>query len=276
MDRPGRQRYPRRSGTGGHLSARRAAGLAGVFLLGALLPVQAGSPPPTARSGYDFLTAEGRQLQDDDFANPGMLWVDIGEKLWEQSEGTGKSCRSCHGAARGMGAAAARFPKYSATVGRVINLEQQINRCRTSRQRLPALPFESETLLALTGLVSHQARGSPVDVAIDGQAARSFERGRRFFNQRRGQLNLSCANCHDRYAGTRLHGEIISQGQVNGFPLYRQLWQTLASTHRMFAWCNEAVRAEPYAAGSQEYVDLELYARWRGRGLKVESPAVRR
>jgi sulfur-oxidizing protein SoxA len=70
--------------------------------------------------------------------------------------------------------------------------------------------------------------------------------------------------------------ETISQGQTNGFPIYRQLWQTLGSTHRMFAWCNEAVRAEPYPLGSQEYVDLELHERWRGRGLKVESPAVRR
>jgi sulfur-oxidizing protein SoxA len=44
----------------------------------------------------------------------------------------------------------------------------------------------------------------------------------------------------------------------------------------MFAWCNEAVRAKPYPAGSQEYVDLELYERWRGRGLPVETPAIRR
>jgi sulfur-oxidizing protein SoxA len=50
----------------------------------------------------------------------------------------------------------------------------------------------------------------------------------------------------------------------------------MGSTHRMFAWCNEAVRAEPYAPGSQEYIDLELFERWRGRGLIVEAPAVRR
>jgi sulfur-oxidizing protein SoxA len=36
------------------------------------------------------------------------------------------------------------------------------------------------------------------------------------------------------------------------------------------------VRAEPYPAGAQQYVDLELYERWRGRGLAIESPAVRR
>jgi sulfur-oxidizing protein SoxA len=113
-------------------------------------------------------------------------------------------------------------------------------------------------------------------VSVDGLAASSFARGKTFFYRRRGQLNLSCASRHEQHAGSRLHGETISQGQVNGFPIYRDLWQTMGSTHRMFAWCNEAVRAEPYAPGSQEYVDLELFERLRGRGLTVEAPALRR
>jgi sulfur-oxidizing protein SoxA len=44
----------------------------------------------------------------------------------------------------------------------------------------------------------------------------------------------------------------------------------------MFEWCNTSVRAEPYPLGSDEYVDLELYLAWRGRGLPVETPAIRR
>ena len=114
-------------------------------------------------------------------------------------------------------------------------------------------------LLALTTYVSHQAKGLPIRVVVDGPASESFARGRQFFSQRRGQPNLSCANCHEQHVGGHLRSEPISQGQINGFPIYRQLWQTIGSTHRMFAWSNEAVRAEPYAAGSQEYVDLELY-----------------
>jgi sulfur-oxidizing protein SoxA len=230
------------------------------------------------RSGYEFLTPPTQQLQNDEFANPGMLWVEAGKALWNQKEGTTrKSCADCHDdAAKSMRAAATRYPAYSAEAGRVINLEQQIDRCRTRRQQASALIYESKEQLALTTFVSSQSRGLPMNVAIDGKAAPSFERGREFFATRRGQLNLSCANCHDQHVGAHLRGEPISQGQVNGFPIYRQLWQTLGSTHRMFAWCNEAVRAEPYAPGSQEYVDLELYVRWRGRGLPVETPAVRR
>jgi sulfur-oxidizing protein SoxA len=235
-------------------------------------------PNPNAKSGYDFLSPETQALQNDDFANPGMLWVEEGERLWNTPAGAAQiSCASCHGDAKtSMRTVATRYPAWSAAAGRVVSLEQQINLCRTERQKADALPFESEALLALTAYIAHQAKGLPMHVAIDGPAAASFARGKAFFYQRRGQLNLSCANCHEEHVGAHLRGEPISQGQINGFPIYRQLWQTMGSVDRMFAWCNEAVRAEPYPAGSQDYVDLELYERWRGRGLPIETPAVRR
>lgn len=249
-----------------------------VTISGLQVPADADNANSQPRSGYSFLSAETRRLQDDDFANPGMLWVEEGRKLWSQPDAPGgKSCQSCHSnPEQSMRSTAVHFPRYSAGAHRVINLEQQINRCRVENMKSSPLGFETETLLALTDFISHQAKGLTIAVTIDGPAGASFERGKEFFYKRRGQLNLSCANCHEQHVGGRLHGETISQGQINGFPIYRQLWQTLGSTHRMFAWCNEAVRAEAYPAGSEEYVDLELFERWRGRGLSVEAPAVRR
>ena len=35
------------------------------------------------------------------------------------------------------------------------------------------------------------------------------------------------------------------------------------------------MRAEPYAYGAPEFVELELYLMWRARGMAVETPAVR-
>jgi sulfur-oxidizing protein SoxA len=121
-----------------------------------------------------------------------------------------------------------------------------------------------------------QSRGLPINVRIDGPATPFFEAGKAFYVRRRGQLDLACYHCHDRLAGQRLRGDVISQGQSNGFPVYRHTWQTLGSTHRIFAWCNVSVRAESYPYGSDEYVNLELFVAWRGRGLPVETPAVRR
>jgi L-cysteine S-thiosulfotransferase len=230
------------------------------------------------RSGYTYLSEENQRLQDDDFANPGLLWVERGRELWRQADGAAvKSCSSCHGdAADSMRGVRPRYPRFDPTLGKLINLEQQINRCRAEHMQAPPYPYESEALLAMTAFIGSQSRGLPVHVRIDGPVQPFFEAGKVFFYQRRGQLDMACAHCHEQHAGQRLRGEIVSQGQINGFPVYRFTWQTLGSTHRMFEWCNTSVRAEPYTPGSDEYVNLELYLAWRGRGLPVETPAIRR
>lgn len=230
------------------------------------------------RSGYTYLSPENQQLQNDEFANPGMLWVERGRELWQKSEGNAqKSCVQCHGeAGTSMRGVRSRFPRFDQRRKKLINIEQQINRCRQERMRAPPYPYEAEALLSLTALIAFQSRGLPIEIRIDQTRKPFFTAGQKFFMQRRGQLDLACAHCHDQLAGQRLRGEVISQGHVNGFPIYRQLWQTLGSSHRMFAWCNTAIRAEPLPLGSDEYVNLELYLSWRARGLLVESPAIRR
>jgi sulfur-oxidizing protein SoxA len=234
-------------------------------------------PGGVARSGYSFLTPPTRALQDDAFANPGMLWVEQGETMWNAPSSTGPSCAGCHGeAAKAMRGVSAHYPRYDERAGHVVNLEQKINMCRVDHQNATPLPYESQELLSITAFVSRQSLGMPVAVAVDGAAASSFRRGKKMYETRLGQLDLGCAACHEQNVGQHLRAEAISQGQINGFPIYRQLWQTMGSTHRMFAWCNTAVRAEPLPAGSQDYVDLELYVRARGLGLPIETPAVRR
>ncbi len=230
------------------------------------------------RSGYAYLSEEHRQLQDDTFGNPGMLWVERGRALWDRTQGDNQqACASCHGdAATSMRGVRTRYPQFDLRTEKLINLEQRINRCRTEQLRAAAYPYESEALLALSAFVSFQSRGMPLSVDIGGPAAPFFEAGKAFFIRRRGQLDMACSHCHDEYAGQRLRGEVVSQGQTNGFPVYRLSWQTLGSTHRMFAWCNTAVRAQALAHGADAYVNLELYLAWRGRGLPVETPGVRR
>lgn len=229
-------------------------------------------------SGYLFMAPETRALQDDDFLNPGFFAIDQGQALWTKVDGAkGKSCASCHqDAETGMQGVAARYPMYDARLGRMMDLETRINQERIDRMGAAPWDWETPELLAMTAYLSLQSRGLPMQVAIDGPAAPHFAAGRAFYLQKRGQLNLACADCHDARAGLRLRGDVISQGQVNAFPIYRLLWDALGSRQRMFAWCNTSVRAEPYAEGSPEYLDLELYVAWRGRGLAMEAPGVRR
>jgi sulfur-oxidizing protein SoxA len=67
----------------------------------------------------------------------------------------------------------------------------------------------------------------------------------------------------------------MPQGHPNGYPLYRLEWQSLGSLQRRLRNCLIGMRAEPYAYGAGEYVDLELFLMWRARGMAVETPAVR-
>ena len=159
--------------------------------------------------------APGRRVRQ-----PGLLWVEQGRELWRHADGaSGASCATCHGeAVESMRGVRTRYPHFDPQRGKLINLEQQINRCREAHMQAPAYPYESAALLALTTFVSFQSRGLPMDVRSDGPAAPFFEAGKVFFHQRRGQLDLACAHCHDQQAGQRLRGEVISQGQTNGFP----------------------------------------------------------
>lgn len=240
-------------------------------------------PPAVAQtsqdpvSGYEFLTEGTRQMQDDDFLNPGFFIMPRGEALWSEPGPNGASCVGCHGeAAVAMRGVATRYPEYEPERKGLINLEQRINDERVRRMEAAPLDYESEDLLALTTYVANQSRGLPMNVATDGPVASFWERGRAFYVTRRGQLNLACVHCHEDHVGEKLRGDVISQGQVNGFPIFRLIWNEVGSRHRMFAWCNDAVRAEPFPLGSQEYLELELYVASRGNGLEIETPAVRR
>jgi sulfur-oxidizing protein SoxA len=235
-------------------------------------------PLSDLRSGITFAGANVRAMQADELANPGMLWVERGEKLWGgPAEGSGKACASCHGSAQAsMRGVAASYPKFDASAGAVLDLEARINDCRTRRQQAPALARESEDLLALTAFVAYQSRGVALAVTIDGEARASFDRGREFYFQRHGQMNIACTQCHDQNWGKRLLGETISQGHPTAFPGYRLEWQSLGSLQRRLRACLFGIRAEMPPPGAPELTDLELYLAWRAQGLPLEAPGVRR
>jgi sulfur-oxidizing protein SoxA len=243
----------------------------------ALCAATAGAQVPAPRSGYEFLAAETRAMQDDDFSNPGFFAVERGAKLWDSVEGAaGKACASCHAPGdTAIRTAGVSHPKIDPASGQLFGLERRINQCRAAHMGAAPRAYESVDLVALTAFVRHQARGLAVAVATDGAAAAHAERGRAFFEQRRGLFDLSCADCHDRNPGRKLRAEAVSEGHVNGFPAYKLKWQEVGSTHRQFQRCEALARSIPHEAGSPEYLDLELYLAARGNGLKVETPAVR-
>ena len=257
------------------MSLSRTIAIAGV--LAATAVAAAEIPQAQRRSGFTFMTPETQAMQSDDTANPGMLWVLDGEALWKKKAGAAdKACADCHGdASASMKGVASRYPVFDKALGRPVDLEQRINLCRTDRQQAAALPYESRDLLALTAFVAKQSRGSPIEAGSDPQLQPFIAKGRALYDQRQGQLNLACSNCHEDVWDKRLAGSAITQGHATGYPLYRLEWQTLGSLQRRLRACMTGIRAQAYDFGAPELIELELYLMSRARGMPMETPAVR-
>ena len=243
-----------------------------IFVLAAEPPARPAKP----KSGIEFAGAGVHAMQADDAANPGMLWVVQGEALWNAST-NGVACVQCHGAAAtSMKGIAASYPRIDNRTNTLINLEGRINSCRKNHQRASALAYESMELLALTTYIAHQSRGMPMKVEANAANRDRFNRGEEIYATRMGQMNLACTHCHDKNTGRTLLAETISEGHSNAYPLYRLEWQTMGSLHRRFKSCMVGLRAEPFAAGSEEFLALETFLAWRAAGLAIETPGVRR
>lgn len=233
------------------------------------------TPHNKKQSSYELMSAENKAMQDDPSLNPAMFWVAEGEGLWQTKAGQkNTACVSCHGdAKKSMRGVATQYPKI--VKGKLQTLEGQINQCRSATQGAPALAYESKELLALTAYVAIQSKGMPIVVKESPANKLDLDKGRQSFNERMGQLNLSCAQCHEDRAGLKLGGSLIPQGHPNAYPIYRLEWQTLGSLQRRLRNCMSGVRAQQFEYGSPEMAQLELFLMWRARGMPLEAPGVR-
>ena len=245
------------------------------FCCSILLVVPVSIAANAKQSSYELMSAENRVMQDDPTLNPAMFWVAEGEGLWQTKLGLkNMACSSCHGdAKKSMRGVATHFPKM--VKGKLQTLEGQINQCRSAAQNAPALAYESKALLALTAYVAVQSKGMSIAVKETPANQEQLKKGRHWFNGRIGQLNLSCAQCHEERAGLKLGGSLIPQGHPNAYPIYRLEWQTLGSLQRRLRNCMSGVRAQQFEYGSPEMAQLELFLMWRARGMPLEAPGVR-
>jgi sulfur-oxidizing protein SoxA len=231
---------------------------------------------PEVISGWHFRTPETRDIQRDDFDNPASLFVEQAVEVWNTVEGSaGESCASCHDSPESLRGFWASQPKINEETGELWAAEQYVNNCRENRMGADAWGWNSQTMRNMTALIASVSRGLPMSVRIDGEYAEHWENGKEIYYTRYGQLELACANCHEDNWGNNIRADHLSQGQINGFPTYRLKQANLVSRHNRFKGCIRDTRAEPFAIGSQEFIDLELYLASRANGLSVEGPAVR-
>ena len=126
----------------------------------------------TIYSGWHFRTDETQALQIDDFDNPAMIFVDQAADLFETVDGTaGESCASCHDGVESFKGLQASMPKVDAETGKLVVMEDLINKCRTDRMEADAWKWSGGDMQGMVALIGLQSRGMPMNVAIDGDAA---------------------------------------------------------------------------------------------------------
>ena len=228
----------------------------------------------TLYSGWTFRTDETQALQTDDFDNPSFIFVDQALDQWDTAEGSeGKACSDCHADVADFAGLKPSLPRVED--GELVTLTNLVNECVVDRMGSKEWKYSGAKMSAMTALIAHQSRGMLMNVAIDGDAAPFWEQGKELYYQRVGQLDMSCSNCHEDNYGNMIRADHLSQGQINGFPLYRLKNAKINTTHGRFKGCMSNIRATPYKEGGPEFKALELYIASRGQGLSVETPAVR-
>jgi sulfur-oxidizing protein SoxA len=227
-------------------------------------------------SGWHYRGTETRAMQADDFDNPGMIFVEKAEDLWNAAEGSeGKSCADCHGTSEEMAGVRPVYPKWNEAAGEVRTMEMQINDCRENRMGADPWKYTGGDMVNMTALMASVSRGMLVDVATDGPVQSTWDQGKELYYTRFGQLELACASCHEANNGMMIRADHLSQGQINGFPVYRLKNSKLNAVHARFKGCVRDTRAQTFKPGSAEFIALELYVASRGNGLGVEGPSVR-
>jgi sulfur-oxidizing protein SoxA len=221
--------------------------------------------------------ARNQWLEIEEFP-PYEFAVEQGASLWQERFSDGKSYSDCFGSSKN--GVRQNYPKFDRQTGEIITLAKAINLCRKKHGE-EALELGSEKILALSASMAFESRGEPFDINIpedDARALAAYEEGKRFYYTKRGQLNLSCADCHVVSVGQYVRADRLSAslGHPTHFPVYRSKFGSMLSLHQRFAGCIRDVRAKPFELQSTEYRTLEYFLTYMSNGLEVNGPGARK
>lgn len=208
---------------------------------------------------------------------PYEIDIEKGEELFNTPFANGKTYASCF--KNGGIGIRQNFPFYSKNAKQVKTIEQVINECRSINGEKP-LKWQKGDIAAISAYMAYTSRGKVMNVKTPTtpDEVKWYERGRKHFYAKRGQLNMSCANCHQDNAGNFIRADILSPalGHVTHFPVYRAKWGNMGTLHRRYGGCNKQVRAKPFKPQSDEYKALEYFHSYMSNGIEVNGPGSRK
>jgi len=235
------------------------------------------TPPQDYIHGSMMLSEDARAQYESimDFP-PFQGDIDRGRAIWEKSFSNGKTFADCF-ENRGRNVAG-RYPYYDNASGHVVTFEMALNQCLKANNETEFDYEDTRTMGVLTAYARTLSDGMLMEVRVDTAAARQkYEAGRALYFQRIGQHNLACASCHLTHAGRYFRDELLSPtiGQALHFPVFRG-GEFLFTLHMRYQRCMEAVRAVPFAAGSEELNNLEYFHSYLSNGLPLKASVYRR
>ncbi len=211
---------------------------------------------------------------------PYEVEVDKADKLWSTAFANGKTYSSCF--INGGKGLAVGYPFYDKDSKQLRTIVGDINECRVRNGEKPIKNLKHGDMARLVIAFKMLSNGKKMAVKLNSpEAVAAYEKGKRFYWAKRGQLNFSCANCHVQNAGNKIRGNLLSSGLGHGvgFPVYRTKWalkgKPLGTLHRRYGGCNKQVRAKPLKPQSEAYKNLELYESYMNTGIPIKVPSQR-
>lgn len=208
--------------------------------------------------------------------------VDKGEKLWKTAFKNGKTYSSCFSG--GDETLRTQFPHWSDKKGKFVTLEQSIVDCRVANGE-GKIGTGKGKLAWMSAYLTTIAEGQKINVVVpegNAKALAAYNQGKHEFYAKRGQLNLSCANCHVDSAGQRVRGNTLSPalGHITHFPVWRGKWAKkkgdgFGTIQRRYGGCNKQVRAKPRKRQKAQYTNLEVFHTAMSNGMEISGTAYR-
>jgi sulfur-oxidizing protein SoxA len=208
-----------------------------------------------------------------------------GQRIWETPFKNGKTFANCF--PNGGKKIAQKYPYWDEASKKVRTAEIDLMDC--AKKNGADLPFLTADLnkdekarvqlAELTAYFYSLSKGERVAIDLSAPGAQAaYEEGKKFWWQKRGQLNFACADCHMELAGKNLGGNqplSAALGHPVGWPAQRLEWARLETIHQRYRTCNSQVRAKPQKHGAEIYDKLQLYETYLSSGLPLTAPAMR-
>ncbi|AFV76647.1 sulfur oxidation c-type cytochrome SoxA [Thermus oshimai] len=196
---------------------------------------------------------------------PGELFVEEGKELFHRKGPSGKTLEACDfgkgpGVLEGVYAI---LPRYFPDSRKVEDLESRVYTCMQTVQGYKPGEIKREEVQAITTYIASFSSKAKIQVVPKHpEELAMYNLGRELWYTRAGSRDMSCAVCHDQYAGQRVRLSPVrspKQGLGNEWPAYRFEADKLYTMEDRINFCYESIGIHPPAFYSEPHIALTVY-----------------